>query len=122
MNPIPVDDATLAFPASVSNLMPPMDEIPAEFKRHDGTKWNCLFSDMFYRGLSDISLTPKDGIDPETAWRHISAISGSYEPKHQHKEAAVAYLLSQWFEDATWTANPWPDAAKEAVARMEAAR
>ena len=28
----------------------------------------------------------------------IAAILASFEPKHEHKEAGAAYLLSQWFE------------------------
>ncbi len=99
--PTPVDDITLAFPASVSALMPPMEDIPEEFMRMHG-KWNELTTCWFFRGVKDLELKPKEGIDQDVALRHIRAILGSYEPKHAHKEAAVAYLLSLWFDDAKW--------------------
>jgi hypothetical protein len=51
-------------------------------------------------------IKPKEGVDVDKALRHIQAIMRSYQPKHEHKEAAVAYLLSQWFDDVTWTPKP----------------
>lgn len=101
MKPQTVTNIDMAFPAKVSHLMPNMSDIPREF---DGgnTKWNKLFSDWFYCGLSKLELTPKDDISRDVALRHISTIMRSFEPKHEHKEAAVAYLLSLWFSDATW--------------------
>lgn len=39
----------------------------------------------------------KDGIDGDTAVRHLRAIQGSFAPKHEHKMEAVAYLASRWF-------------------------
>ncbi len=98
-----VSDITLAFPANVSSLMP--KSIPEEFYRHPGTKWNKLFSDWFFNGLSSLKLVPKEGVDEKKALRHIRAIMGSFEPKHEEKEAAIAYLFSQWFDDAEWVAQ-----------------
>lgn len=93
-----IDNATLAFPASVRHLMPPQEDIPDEFK-YGATRWNKLFSDWFFSGLSSLELTPKEGVDKDKAMRHIRTIMGSFEPKHEHKEAAVAYLLNEWFAD-----------------------
>ena len=70
-----------------------------EFKKHVGTIWNQLQRDWFYHGLASLDLTPRQGVDAQKALRHLSAIQKSFESKHEHKEAAVAYLLSQWFED-----------------------
>jgi hypothetical protein len=95
------DGIDLAFPTKTKGLMPEYAEIPKEFKA-GRTKWNQLFADCFYSGLKSLELTPKEGIDKNKAWAHIRYIMGSWEPKHEHKEAAVAYLLSQWFEDAKW--------------------
>lgn len=105
MKPQVISDVELAFPAKVKHLMPDMKDIPEEFKQFcgRGTKWNQLFSDWFYSGLSKLDLVPKDGIDKNLALRHIRAVMGSFEPKHEHKEAAVAYLLSLWFTDeSSW--------------------
>jgi hypothetical protein len=101
--PVNVTNLDMAFPASVGNLMPPVDKIPDEycgFNSHN--KWNDLVTALFFTGVKDLKLTPKDGIDPIVAMRHIRTILGSYEPKHEYKEAACAFLLSEWFEDAKW--------------------
>lgn len=89
-------------PRNVLQYMPAYEDIPDEFKDSRLTKWNRLFAEMFYRGLSDVKLTPKEGIDPEKAWQHLRCIAASWDSKHEHKEAAFAYLCSQWFEDADW--------------------
>lgn len=100
-------DATLtklheAFPADVVSLMPPQSEIPDEFRRRSN-RWHKLFSDWFYFGLSDLKLTPKEGIDHDQALRHIRCIMGSFQLKHEHKEAACAYLFDSWFSDVKYT-------------------
>jgi hypothetical protein len=38
------------------------------------------------------------GFDGEMAFRHLTVVLGSYEPKHQHKMGTVAYLGSLWFD------------------------
>lgn len=95
--PHPIDDVTLVFPAGVGSLMPLYSEVPDEFtsQRNPWVKWQRQW---FYSGLKSMP-TPKDGINVRAAMRHLSAIQGSYEPKHEHKEAAVAYLAAQWFKD-----------------------
>jgi hypothetical protein len=85
-------------------LLPPYESIPKEF-RNNRTEWNRLFSDWFYRGLSSLELEPKEGIDKHAALAHIRAVMSSFEPKHEHKEAGVAFLLSQWFTNPKWTAK-----------------
>lgn len=101
--PQEIDDTTLAFPGDVKKLMPLLtDEIDREFGMNGSTKWNKLFTDLFFRGVKNLKLTPKKGIDEKKAWRHIQAIMRSFQPKHEHKTAACAYLMSIWFEDATW--------------------
>lgn len=99
--PMEVDPVFAAFPASVRHMMPDYKDIPEEFKR-GRTKWNELVSTWFFRGLKNAQYKPKEGIDQKKALRHLKCIMGSWEPKHEHKEAAVAYLLSQWFEDITY--------------------
>ena len=103
--PIDIDEATQAFPGTVKHLMPLMEDIPEEFQ-HSRNQWNRLFSDMFYSGLSKLDMKPAAGIDSKKAFIHVRTIMGSYEPKHEHKEAACAYLLSLWFTDPVWEVNP----------------
>lgn len=102
-DPIVVDDVLLAFPGSVRHLMPDYQNIPKEFKDwNDQTKWNKFVSVWFHVGAKNVKYFPKTGVDQTKALRHLKAIMGSWEPKHEHKEATVAYLLSQWFDDITY--------------------
>jgi hypothetical protein len=101
MKPITVADVDIAFGGNIWKLMPAMAKIPSEF-HHGSNKWNKFMSDWFYRGLKNLNVTPKKGIDEKAALRHLAAILKSWEPKHEHKEAAVAYLASLWFEDVTY--------------------
>lgn len=100
-HPRPVSDLDVVF-GNCKGLMPEMGSIPNEFRHGSGGKWNKVFQDFFYLGAKDIKWTPKDGVDARSAARHIRAIMGSFEPKHEHKEAACAYLMSLWFEDVTY--------------------
>lgn len=104
LKPQPVTDVTLAFPASGMMLMPEYPAIPEEFKdRNTNNKWLEFQRTWFFRGIKSSGLVPKPGIDMNEALRHLQAIQSSYEPKHEHKEACVAYLASLWFEESsTW--------------------
>lgn len=98
MKPKPIDRVNAAFPTSIEGYLPPYAEIPTEFK-HGRTEWNKLFSQWFYSGLpKGTEFIAKEGIDRDEALRHVKYCMGSFEPKHEHKEAGVAYLLSLWFE------------------------
>lgn len=94
--PTAVDDVLFVFPGSVSHLMPPMAEIPPEFKEFYNP-WARVASKWFALGLKG-TLVPKEGIDKKAALRHLATVLRSFEPRHEHKEAAVAYLLSLWFD------------------------
>lgn len=87
-----------------TKLLPSVIEIPDEFYCEGRTKWNKLFTDMFYCGLTSLDITPKEGIEINDALKCIKAHMGSWKPKHEDKEAGVAYMMSVLFEDATWTA------------------
>jgi hypothetical protein len=97
--PVEVSDLDIAFPASVRHLLP---EAPRDFPNRQ--KWERFQSDWFGGGLKDVrDLKPKAGIDKTKALRHLKCIQGSFEPKHEDKVSAVAYLASLWFEaDSTW--------------------
>lgn len=101
--PKEVTDLDMAFGGSSADFLPALDEIPDEFRRHNGTKWNKIVCDWFFAGLKDCVSHPKDGIDAKNAWRHMSSAMRSFEPQHEHKEAGVAYLMSLWFDEVTYT-------------------
>jgi hypothetical protein len=96
-----ITDLDLAFPAHVKHLMPDMKDIPPEFKKDSmGLKWCRIVRTWFYNGLpKDTSFYPKEGVEARKAVRHVQAILGSYEPRHEDKMAATAFLLSEWFDD-----------------------
>ncbi|MBD2076328.1 hypothetical protein H6F86_21075 [Phormidium sp. FACHB-592] len=97
MQPQAINDVNLVFPTSVSSLMPPYAEIPDEY-RNRRSPYADLTSEWFFSGLSENKIKAKPGIDEDSALRHLSTIMRSFEPKHEHKIAAVAYLMSQWFD------------------------
>lgn len=102
--PTPVDDVLLSFPARVRHLMPAYSDALIKWARTDeGRGWVQVQRDWFYNGLQDVESYPKAGVDPAAAWRHLKTIQGSFEPKHEHKEIAVAYLMSLWFDRITYT-------------------
>lgn len=87
--------------ASTEKLLPPYNEIPDEFRRGK-TKWNKLFSDWFFNGLTKLDITPKEGIDKNKAMFHLRVAMQGWDTAHEHKEAGVAYLMSLWFDNAIW--------------------
>lgn len=102
--PQPVEDADMAFgPADVFALMPSYLEIPEEYKSiYNG--WHQFFGHLFYSGesVSDLKIHAKKGIDGEMAWRHLIAMTKSWDSKHEHKTAAFAYLSDLWFRKVTY--------------------
>jgi hypothetical protein len=84
------------------DIMPSIEECIAglEALPDHGKKWLDFQHAWFYEGLSsDTTMGLVYGIDPAKVFRHLSVIQGSYQPSHQHKQAAVAYLASRWLTD-----------------------
>jgi len=83
--------------------LPKWDDIPEEFQRKwsdHNHPWCGLVSQWFFEGLdvNAAGLVPKEGIDQEKALKALNAILRSWAPKHEHKIAGTAYLMSQWFD------------------------
>lgn len=95
--PKPVDTLSMVFGAAgrLSEYLPAWDEIPDEFKRHSNP-WCKKASLLFFEGGKLPKV--KDGVDANVAVRHLQTVLGSFDPKHEHKEAGAAYLLSLWCE------------------------
>lgn len=95
--PKPLTDPELAFgPRDINSYLPKYETIPPEALR---TKWNRVFNVWFFNGLPKGSgIAVKEGIDGNLAMRHLRACMGSFEPKHEHKEAGCAYLMHEWFD------------------------
>jgi len=100
---IPVPDVTGADAAFGSiKHMPKYENVPEEFKGFNlKSRWVKLVTQWFFKGLSKEevdALKPKPGVDKWKALAAVKAIVVSFEPKHEHKEAGCAYLMSEWFE------------------------
>lgn len=97
--PQEVTDLEVAFPAHALEKMPAEKDIPDDYPyRRDWARFVQLW---FFRGWPAAEehfwIYKHPEIDGEKAMRHIRMILGSYEPKHEHKEAAAAWLMSRWF-------------------------
>ena len=62
-------------------------------------KWTRIASSLFFKGGQ---LPPtRDCISRRIAVGHIQTALASFQPKHQHKEAGVGYLLSLWCKEGS---------------------
>lgn len=111
MLPRDVNDVSMVFGANaVEDLMPSYEACKAgldALPRDERRKWVEFQQRWFFEGLPktvQVGLRVIDGkkVDGDKAFRHLASIQGSFAPKHEHKEAAVAYLASQWFEDVAY--------------------
>ena len=93
--PIKVDSLDMAFGGKAMEILPKYSEIPQEFKT-GSSPWSQWQSKWFYDGLKNYPV-PKEGIDLDLAMQNLKCCQASWEPKHEHKVAGVAYLASQWF-------------------------
>jgi hypothetical protein len=91
-----VDGPDMIFGGNMKKLLPTSEMIPAEFWK-SYNKYNSLVSTWFFCGLKNLNAIPVKGVDRKEALNHLQAILSSWEPKHEHKTAAVAWLISEWF-------------------------
>jgi|GEM_PF-4501519 len=130
MIPVPeVTDVDRAFPTSraLGDSLPDFDVIPPTFgtlTSHGETKWNRLFNACFFRAnlmrWKRLGMLPKEGVVAADAWRALEVLMGVRDIKHERKEAAWAFLASEWFVDCRWeitglTVVPFEDAELEAA-------
>jgi hypothetical protein len=97
--PTVVDDVLYAFPGHLDKLLPEWDAIPEEFKTNGRENpWVHFTNVWFGFGWPEKSeLYVRPDVEPETAFRHMHTILRSFEPKHEHKIAGVAWLMSRWY-------------------------
>ena len=92
--PIPL---TQEEPWNTYDIMPKYDDIPEEFKDWNN-KWAKWQAKWMFKGLVNFP-EAKEGINTKAALRHLYLIQSSFDTKHEHKVASVAYLASLWLED-----------------------
>lgn len=95
-----VTGADMAFPTYLAE-----PELLAEAKErgfYNGrTPYNDLFSTLFYKGGK---VKFKENLPDDfknAAYPYLRAFMGSWGPKHEHKEAIAAMLLSELCEPTT---------------------
>jgi hypothetical protein len=99
--PVPeINDIELVF--GTTKALPKYEDVPEEFKRGSNLYVRAV-SGLFFHGglLSEYGLKVRDGLDALNVHRAISAHLCSWEPKHEHKEAGVALMLSHCTEPLT---------------------
>ena len=62
---------------------------------HGDTPYNKLFSKLFFMGGKVEFKRRVDRELQEKAWPYCCALMGSFEPKHEHKEAVCAMIMSE---------------------------
>jgi hypothetical protein len=89
----------------IASILPAWEEIPEDFReeRGEAKKWIEKIDDMFFKGVGIKVIVMKPGVERNTAMRQLQCILHSFEPKHEHKTAGAAYLMSLWFEKFEYT-------------------
>jgi len=59
------------------------------------TEYNDLFSELFFNGGKIEFKKDVDEAFKEKAWPYLRSFMGSFEPKHEEKEAICAMLMSE---------------------------
>lgn len=96
--PQKVSAIDIAFGGRMEELLPDYQEIPEDFKSSYKSPWVKWQQEWFFSGLKKLPVR-KDGIDGEDAMNHLATIQRSFTSKHEHKQAAVAWLASLWFKE-----------------------
>lgn len=86
----------LVFPANVLEFMPSAQQIGKYPKQ---LELESLVEHWFFNGAKGFKLVPKEGVDVQKALTHLKCVLGSFLPKHEHKIAAVAWLINEWFDE-----------------------
>lgn len=94
------DGLDAAFGARMSDY-PKYDDIPKQFR--DGyTPHNKAVSALFFKGgkLADHGLKLKSSVDSSEFYGTLKSLLCSFDPPHEHKDAACAWLLAECTEPA----------------------
>ena len=89
-----------------ADFAPPLWQIPSRFTSTPDA-WGHVASTLMWAGSSAIlSAVPRPSIDRDQALLHVGAVLLAIDLTVEHREAAAAYLLSEWFESIA-TANAY---------------
>jgi len=87
-----------AFGADLRDY-PPYKDIPEQFRRGN-TPFNDAVSALFFKGgkLEDFGLRLKPETNASAFFAALRSLLCSFAPPHEHKDAACAWLLSEYTE------------------------
>lgn len=92
-----VDVADMAFPTF--DTIPELLEEAKKRGFYDGnTPYNKLFCDLFYKGGKIVFKKEINKEQQQRVWMYCRSFMGSWAPKHEHKEAICAMLMSEVLE------------------------
>ena len=92
-----VTEAQMIFPTAKTDP----DLLAEAGKRgfyNGNTPYNNLFSTLFFNGGKVVFRKDVDDAFIARVWPYLQAFMGSWEPKHEEKEAICAMLLSETVE------------------------
>jgi len=89
-------DIELAFP--VGKYTPPLESIPEEFQQFHHPTVKFIMGFWYEGSWKKFRAVPRPGINPHHAFRMIQETLGTWSISHEHKEAAAAYMLTEFFE------------------------
>jgi hypothetical protein len=94
----PFTNLDCAFGADIRDY-PPYETIPEQFRRGN-TPANDVVGTLFYKGgsLDQFGLRLKPGVDRSAFYGALKAMLCSFAPKHEHKDAACAWLVHEFTE------------------------
>jgi hypothetical protein len=102
-----IDLKTYNFPVltavdlAFSTLDTPKELVDEAYKRgfnNFHNPYNKLFSKLFFEGGKVVFKEDVDAEYKQNVWSYCRALMGSFTPKHQHKEAVCAMLMSEVIE------------------------
>lgn len=103
--PQEVSQIDLAFPARGLELAPTREQCRVAMDEWDDATADAIygfgdavFTWIAFGGPPITTMYMKDGIDGETAWRHLQVVAGCYGFKHEHKIDALNYLAWRWMD------------------------
>lgn len=98
LTPIAIDTQTLARGCyDAKSFLPTRSEIPNEFS-DAGNPWAVAASNLMWLGSEAVTRAePRPGIEVASALLHVGAVLHAVRLPVDYREAAAAYLLSQWF-------------------------
>lgn len=95
-----VDGLSMAFP-TFDTIPELLEEATNRGFLNSHSSYNDLFSKLFFSGGKVVF---KKNISEEfktQAWAYCRGLMGSFSPKHEHKEAVCAMLMSELLEPKT---------------------